>query len=67
MRPKDGDTGYNYIVEADELEKILGLSCYDEDREREAWRGVWSLAVTGMGDGAIMPVESIVTLGIGHL
>ena len=32
-RSKDGDTGYNYIVEADELEKILGLSRYDsEDR-----------------------------------
>jgi ATP-dependent Lon protease len=25
-RSKDGDTGYNYIVEADEQEKILGLS-----------------------------------------
>jgi len=40
-RSKDGDAGYDPVVEADDLEKILGLSRYDgEDREREAWRGV---------------------------
>ena len=68
-RNKDGDTVYNYIVEAEELEKILGLSRYDgEDREREARRGVvWGLVVTGMGEGATMPVESIATPGSGHL
>jgi ATP-dependent Lon protease len=61
--------GYNYIVEADELEKTSRLSRYDgEDREREAWRGVvWGLVVTGMGEGATMPVESIATPGSGHL
>ncbi|KAH9027506.1 ATP-dependent protease La [Lactarius deliciosus] len=44
-RSKEGGVGYNPIVEADELEKILGLSRYDdEDREREARRGVvWGL------------------------
>ena len=59
-RSKDGDAGYNYIIEADELEKILGLSRYDgEDRELEARRGViW---------GATMPVESIAIHGSGHL
>ncbi|KAH9177280.1 ATP-dependent protease La [Lactarius sanguifluus] len=68
-RSKEGGVGYNPIVEADELEKILGLSRYDgEDREREARRGVvWGLVVTGMGEGEIMPVESIATPGSGHL
>jgi ATP-dependent Lon protease len=46
------------------MEKILGLSRYGgEDCEREARRGV----VTGMGEGEIMPAESIVTPGGGHL
>ncbi|KAH9022773.1 ATP-dependent protease La [Lactarius pseudohatsudake] len=68
-RNKEGGMGYNPIVEADELENILGLSRYDgEDREREARRGfVWGLVVTGMGEGEIMPVESIATPGSGHL
>jgi ATP-dependent Lon protease len=68
-RRKDGDAGYNPIIEADELEKILGLSRYDgEDSEREARRGVvWGLVVTGMGEGEIMPVESIATPGSGQL
>ncbi|KAH9044893.1 ATP-dependent protease La [Lactarius deliciosus] len=68
-RSKEGGVGYNPIVEADELEKILGLSRYDgEDRDREARRGVvWGLVVTGMGEGEIMPVESIATPGSGHL
>ena len=67
---KRSDAGYyNPVVEVDELEKILGLSRYDgEDREREPRRGVvWGLVVTGMGEGAIMPVESIATPGSGHL
>ena len=37
----DADVGYYPVVEADELEKILGLSLYDgEAREREPRRGV---------------------------
>ena len=66
---RNGNAGYNPVVEADELEKILGLSRYDsEDREREPRRGVvWGLVVTGMGEGATMPVESIATPGSGHL
>jgi ATP-dependent Lon protease len=40
-RSKDGDACYDYIVEADELEKIPGLSRKDsENREREARQGV---------------------------
>ncbi|KAH9177264.1 Lon protease C-terminal proteolytic domain-containing protein [Lactarius sanguifluus] len=68
-RSKEGGVGYNPIVEADKLEKILGLSRYDsEDRGREARRGVvWGLVVTGMGEGEIMPVESIAIPGGGHL
>ncbi|KAH9022770.1 hypothetical protein EDB85DRAFT_1895098 [Lactarius pseudohatsudake] len=59
--------GYNPVFEADELEKILGLSrCDGEDCEREARQGVvWNLVVTGMGEGEIMPVESIATPGAG--
>ena len=63
------DAGYDPVVKADELEKILGLSRYDrEDRDREARRGiVWDLVVTGMGQGELMPIESIATPGNGNL
>ena len=65
----NGDSGYDPVVEADQLEKILGLSRHDsEDRDREARRGVvWGLVVTGMGEGEIMPVESIATPGNGNV
>lgn len=37
----DADAGYYLVVEADELEKTLGLLLYDgEVRERESRRGV---------------------------
>jgi len=43
----NGDSGYDPVVEADQLEKILGLSRHDgEDRDREAdavWCGAWWL------------------------
>ena len=66
---RDGDAGYDPVVEADDLEKILGLSRHDnEDRDREARCGVvWGLVVTGMGEGEIMAVESIATPGTGNL
>jgi ATP-dependent Lon protease len=66
---RDGDAAYDPVVEADELEKILGLSRHDrEDRDREARQGVvWGLVVTGMGEGEIMPVECIATPGTGNL
>ncbi|KAI0270715.1 Lon protease C-terminal proteolytic domain-containing protein [Gloeopeniophorella convolvens] len=60
---------YTPLVQPAELEEILGLSRNDgEEREREPRRGVvWGLVVTGMGEGEIMPVESIATPGSGHL
>ncbi|KAF8494964.1 ATP-dependent protease La [Russula emetica] len=63
------DAEYDPVVEADELEKILGLSRHDrEDRDREARRGVVrGLVVTGMGEGELMPIESIATPGNGNL
>ena len=65
----NGDSGYDLVIEADQLEKILGLSRHDsEDRDGEARRGVVSgLVVTGMGEGDIMPVESIATPGNGNV
>lgn len=66
---RGGDAGYDPVVEVDELEKILGFSRHDrEDREREAKRGiVWGLVVTGVGEGELMPIESIATPGSGNL
>jgi ATP-dependent Lon protease len=64
-----GGAGYDPVVEANELEKILELSRHDrEDRDREARCGVvWGLVATGMGEGELMPVESIATPGNGNL
>ena len=64
-----GNTGYDPVVKVDELGKILGLSQLDrEDRDRESRRGVvWGLVVTGMGEGELMPIKSIVTPGNGTL
>jgi hypothetical protein len=47
---RDGDAGYDPVVEVDELEKILGLSRPDrEDRDLEAKRGlIWGLVATGI-------------------
>ena len=66
---RDDDARYHPVVEANELEKILGFSRHDrDDRDREARRGVvWGLVVTGMGEGEIMPIESIATPGNGNL
>ena len=66
---KNADVGYYPVFEADELEKILGLSRYgSEDREHERRRGVvWGLVETWMGKGAIMLVKSIATPGSGFL
>ena len=62
---------YYPVVEVDELEKILELSCYvSEDHEREPQRGVvWGLVETGMGEGCDHAREelSIATPGNGSL
>jgi len=66
---RSGDSRYDPVVEADQLEKILGPSRHDsEDRDHGARRSmVWGLVVTGMGEGEIMPIESIATPGNGNL
>lgn len=57
------------VVEASELEKILGVPRWDgEEREREEKCGVvYGLVVTGMGEGGILPVESTALPGTGRL
>ena len=60
---------YRQSVEEHELEKILGIARWDEDeREREERRGlVYGLVVTGMGEGGVLPVETIMVPGTGKL
>ena len=57
------------VVEEHELEEILGVPRWDgEEREREERRGVvYGLVVTGMGEGGMLPVESMVVPGNGRL
>ena len=52
---------YKRLVETDELEKILGIARWDADeRERDERRGVvYGLVVTGMGEGGILPIETL--------
>ncbi|KAH9916210.1 Lon protease C-terminal proteolytic domain-containing protein [Fomitopsis serialis] len=63
------DAGYRAAVEEHELEKILGIARWDEDeREREERCGlVYGLVVTGMGEGGVLPVETIMVPGSGKL
>jgi len=67
--PTSPPSTYNKVVEEHELEKILGIARWDgEEREREERRGVvYGLVVTGMGEGGILPVESIALPGSGKL
>ncbi|KAI0696159.1 Lon protease C-terminal proteolytic domain-containing protein [Cytidiella melzeri] len=60
---------YKDVVEADEVEAILGIARWDaEEREREERRGVvYGLVVTGMGEGGTLPVETIAVPGDGNL
>lgn len=52
---------YRRVVETAELEKILGIARWDADeRERDERRGVvYGLVVTGMGEGGILPIETL--------
>lgn len=70
----DADSGagvkeYKDIVDEADLEGILGPERWDgEEREREERRGVvYGLVVTGMGEGGILPVETIAVPGGGRL
>ncbi|THH30318.1 hypothetical protein EUX98_g3872 [Antrodiella citrinella] len=61
---------YRRIVETSELEKILGIARWDADeRERDERRGVvYGLVVTGMGEGGILPIETLlIPSGTGKL
>ncbi|KAH7907377.1 ATP-dependent protease La [Hygrophoropsis aurantiaca] len=66
---KEAEKPWRSVVEAHELEAILGVPRWDgEEREREERRGVvYGLVVTGMGEGGIMPVESAAVPGAGRL
>ena len=61
--------GYRNVVDAGDLEKILGIARWDPlEREREERRGlVYGLVVSGMGEGGVLPVESVMTSGTGKL
>ncbi|KAI0312794.1 hypothetical protein OF83DRAFT_1144320 [Amylostereum chailletii] len=60
---------YDPAVTTPDLENILGIARWDpEERERETRRGiVYGLVVSGMGEGEVMPVESIAVPGRGRL
>ncbi|KAI0776816.1 ATP-dependent protease La [Trametes elegans] len=60
---------YKKTVEENELEKILGIARWDEEEmHREERRGlVYGLVVTGMGEGGILPIETIAVPGSGQL
>jgi ATP-dependent Lon protease len=59
---------YKHLVEVHEVEKILGVARWDEERRREERRGVvYGLVVMGQGEGGVMPVESMVVPGSGKL
>lgn len=68
--PTKSPQKYKPTVEVSELEKILGIARWDEETngDREPRRGVvYGLVVTGMGEGEILPVESIAVPGTGKL
>lgn len=62
-------TKYDPEVKVEDLEGILGVPRWDGDeRMRESRPGVvYGLVVTGMGEGEVMPVESIAVPGKGRL
>ena len=66
---KGGAVKYQSIVDAGDLEKFLGIARWDPlEREREERRGlVYGLVVSGMGEGGVLPVESVMTPGTGKL
>lgn len=65
----DASPRYRPAVEEHELETILGIARWDEDElDREERRGlVYGLVVTGMGEGGVLPVETIMVPGSGKL
>lgn len=66
---KGGKAEYQRTVDAGDLERILGIARWDPlECEREERRGlVYGLVVSGMGEGGVLPVESVMTPGTGKL
>lgn len=63
-----GQKSYQRVVEEHELERILGISHWEEEGNREERRGVvYGLVVMGRGEGGILPVETITVPGTGML
>ncbi len=60
---------YSPVVEESDLEKMLGISRWEgEEKDREEVRGVvFGLVVMGQGEGGVMPVETMMVPGTGHL
>jgi ATP-dependent Lon protease len=60
---------YHKVVEASDLQAILGHPRWDpEERERDERRGlVYGLVVSGDGEGGVMPVETTMTPGTGNV
>ncbi|KAF9006341.1 ATP-dependent protease La [Hymenopellis radicata] len=63
------DKTYSPVVEESDLEKMLGISRWEgEEKDREEVRGVvFGLVVMGQGEGGVMPVETMMVPGTGHL
>jgi len=63
------DSRYSAVVGDDDLERILGPARFDrEERDAVSKRGVvYGLVVSGGGEGGILPVETAVLPGTGHL
>lgn len=66
---QSGEAEWEAVVQEHELEKILGVARWDgEEKEREARRGIaYGLVVSGMGEGGILPVETMIIPGTGRL
>lgn len=63
------EADWSATVHEGELEGILGIARWDgEERDREERRGVtYGLVVSGVGEGGILPVESMIVPGSGRL
>jgi ATP-dependent Lon protease len=59
---------YEKEVREQDLEKILGIPRYDNEKERTVKRGVvYGLVVSGLGEGGVLPVETCTLPGRGDL
>jgi len=67
-RDEDKLPAYEKEVREEDLEKILGIPRYDGEKERTSKEGVvYGLVVSGLGEGAVLPVETCTIPGKGDL